>query len=478
LTLPLLLAMAACSPAEGPQGTGGGPGAGATGGSATGATGGSSGSSGATGGSSGTGGSSSGAGGSSGSTSGTGGTTVEPPKGIGVGVLDMCTDQAAIGTTLLRRLSRFEYHNAVRDLFGVMVNQGDLPSDERLGVFTANVISPMTLDNFTRYDTIGKSVAEQVAASFASLSGCAAPSDTACTEAYLVRTARRAFHGQDLAAIEQDQERLVGLYGGIASSDPNLAVSTAIRWILNSPRFLHVIEFGTPEGNVSRLSRGELAGRLATFLWRSVPDEALLAAADAGMLDTPEGIRAQATTMLADPKAQPVLAQFAKEWLGLGQSPGGTNIDQAVDAESGLVFTDLVQGTGVYPDLLTTLTSRGPAELAAFYGGTDQGNGTLLLPAERAGLLTRAAFARAHIKGDRPSPTQRGMQIREAMLCDPVEFPETNVNMNLPPDTGGTNNDLFDLHASAPECAGCHTLMDPIGKALGTSRSTAPTILR
>jgi hypothetical protein len=466
LSLSLVLALSlGCSPADGPSGAGGSQatGAGGSSGSTTGGSGGSSGNpTGGTGGSAA--GGTSGSGGSSGS-SGTGG-TVEPPKGIGVEVLDQCTDAAAVGPTLIRRLSRFEYHNAVRDLFGVSVNQGDLPSDELLGVFTANVKSPMTVDNFTRYDTIGNTVAEQVSANFMNASGCAV-TDAACTQAYLTKIARRAFHGQELTALEQDQDRLFGLYDSIAVTDATLAVTTSIRWILNSPRFLYTIEFGTPEGAVSRLSAGELAGRLATFLWRSIPDDTLLAAADAGSLDTPEGIRAQATAMLADAKAQPVLAQFAKEWLGIGQSPGATNIDQAIDAEPGLVFTDLVQGTGVYPDLMTTLTSRGPAELAAFYGGTDQGNGSLLLPAERAGLLTRAAFARAHVKGDRPSPTQRGMQIREAMLCDPVELPATNVNMQLPPDTGQTDNELFDLHANAPECAGCHTLMDPIGYAFG-----------
>lgn len=471
----LILACAACSPGGGPDGAGEPTGSGATP-----STGGSGGSGGATGGSGGvgTGGSAGlGSGGSS-ATGGTGGGTggsmggsggaPEPPKmGVGVGVLTQCTTPgaASAGPTPIRRLSRLEYQNAIRDLFSIMVNQGDLPSDELLGVFTANVRTRMTTDNFTRYDTMARNVAEQVSANFPTISGCGA-ADTACNEAYLARLARRAFHGQELGAT--DTPRLNALYESLASSNPALAAGTAVRWILSSPRFLYAMDFGTPDGAVSRLSPGELSGRLASFLWRSVPDDALLAAADGGMLATPDGIRAEATRMLADSKAQPVLRQFASEWLGLNPSvPGASALDVAVDAEAGDVMAALAQGTGTFTDLVTSTESRGPAELATFYGGTPGANGAFSVPAERKGLLLRAGFARSHVNGTRPSPTQRGKQVREALLCEPVEFPKDNVNMALPTDMGQPNNDLFGQHASNPQCSGCHDQMDPIGFGFG-----------
>ncbi len=398
----------------------------------------------------------------------------EPPgKGVGVGVLTQCADPsvAAVGPTPIRRLSRLEYHNAIRDLFGIEVNQGDLPSDEALGTFTANVRTRMTVDNFTRYDTSGKAVADQVAADLATMSGCAG-SDATCVLGFLAGKARRAFHGQALD--DADTTRLTSLYQTVAASDPTLAASTAIRWILNSPRFLYAMDFGTPEGAVSRLSPSELAGRLASFLWRSVPDDALLAAADGGTLATSDQIRAEAGRMLDDPKAEPVLRAFASEWLGLKPSPpGGTTLDAAMDAEPGDVMVASVRGTGTYPELITSHTSRGGAELAQFYGGTAASDGTIALPAERQGLLMTAAFARSHVKGDGPSPTQRGKQVREALLCEPVELPKDNVNMQLPPqEPGQTNNDLFDQHAADPACSGCHTLMDPIGYGFATLTAT------
>jgi hypothetical protein len=459
----LLLATVGCSAGD-PPGTDDGPGSGGSAGTGTSSGGGAGISSGGSAGKAqGSGGSSaSGSGGSAGS-----GTMKPPPDGVGVDALTKCVDPNQVGPTPIRRISRLEYFNSVRDLFGVQVNQGDLPSDELLGsIFTANVRTRMSADNFTRYDTSAKGVAAEVAANIAQLSSCAA-TDATCIQSYLLAKARQAFHGT-LEANDPDRQRLTELYNAVAGEDPQLAVNTAVRFILSSPRFLYSIEFGTNEGNVARLNPGELAGRLASFLWRSVPDQALLDAADSGMLATEAGIRTQATRLVNDAKAAPVLREFANEWLGIKSSPTGAPLDLAIEAESGDVFAAAAQSGGTYSELLTSTQSRGTAELAQFYGTTLASDGSMMLPAERQGLLLRAGFLRSHIKGDRASPTQRGKQIRQALLCDPVKFPETNVNMGLPEPTQGQNdNDLFGQHASNPECAGCHVVMDPIGFAFG-----------
>jgi hypothetical protein len=415
-------------------------------------------------------------GGSSGKGQGTGGTNVSgsggsagsgmmkpPPKGVGIDVFTKCTDPNQVGPTPIRRLSRLEYFNSVRDLFGVQVNQGDLPADELLGVFTTN-LTPMTSDTFTRYDTSAKGVGAQVAANIAQLSNCGA-TDSACIQGYLLGKARQAFHGS-LDASDPDRQRLTDLYTTVAGEDVPLAITTAVRFMLSSPRFLYTIEFGTPEGNVARLTPGELAGRLASFLWRSVPDQALLEAADGGMLATDAGIRTQTTRMVADAKAQPVLRSFANEWLGIKSSVSSAPVDAAIVGEIGDVFATSAQGAGTYPELFTSLQSRGTAELASFYGTTLSGDGSMTLPAERRGLLLRAGFLRSHIRGNQGSPTHRGKQVRQALLCDPVEAPG-NVNMDLPDDPNLDPNDIINAHSADPKCSGCHSLMDPIGAAFG-----------
>jgi hypothetical protein len=382
-----------------------------------------------------------------------------------VTVIGKCTDPTLVGPTPVRRLSRLEYFNAVRDVFGVEVNQGDLPSEDTpLGrVFTANIQTPMTADQFTRYDTAAKAVATEVAANLQARSGCAA-ADSACIQTFLTDKARQAFHG----VLEQgDRQRLLDLYAAVSATDAMLGVRTAVRWILESPRFLYTVEFGTPEGTLARLSQGEIAGRLASFLWRSVPDTELLRAADANEL-TGDGIRQQATRMLGDARSEPVLRAFITELLGLSPSAGADALNAAIDAEAGNVFVAAAKGAGTYAELFTSRQSRGTAELAQFYGTTLGADGSMTVPAERQGLLLRAAFMRSHIKGDMGSPTQRGKQVREALLCDPVQLPVDNVNMNIPPpEPGQTVNDVFNLHGSAPECVGCHSMMDPIGFAFG-----------
>jgi len=400
-----------------------------------------------------------GSGGSGNTTSGSGGT-----NGPGTSIIGACSEPNAVGPTLVRRISQLEYTNAVRDLFGVTIDPSDLPSDEKLsGVFTANVTTPLTTDQFTRYDTKAKSVGDQVAPGLAATAGC----DAVCTKAYFVGKARQAFHG---VLEPDDQQTLEGLYTGLAAdtaaSALTLAASATVRFILDSPRFLYVVEFGTPDGTLARLSPGETAGRLASFLWRSVPDQALLDAADAGTLATADGLRTQATRLFDDARALPVLRQFAREWLGL-TTTGSDATALALDAETGDVFAGLAQGAGTYGDLFSTTTSRGTAALAAFYGVTATADGSVTLPPERAGLLLRAAFMRSHIKGSLGSPTQRGKVVRQAMLCDPVQ-PPGNVDMSIPdPMAGQTTQDVFEQHASSDACKGCHALMDPIGAAFG-----------
>ncbi len=450
------------SPSSG--GTGTGTGGGSTGGSSMMGSGGTKMSSGGSS-AGGSGNTTSGSGGSTSGSGGTSGTSSQPP-GVGVSALAMCNDPNAVGVTPVRRLSQLEYANAVRDLFGQTVSVGSLPSDELLGgVFVANTATPMSADQFTSYDTAAQTIADQVASGIAQASGCGA-TDGACIKTWLDGKARQAFHG---VLEDADKTTLEALYDGIASSDATLAASTAVHFILDSPRFLYVVEFGTPSGTVAKLTPGELAGRLATFLWRSVPDTALLTAADSGALGTEDGVRTQATRLFQDPKSQPVLHDFIDHWLALSVSTGTDATAQAIDAETGDVFASMAQGTGTYGDLFTTTQSKGNQALAQFYGVSLNSDGTMTLPAERTGLLLRASFMRSHIKGDLGSPTQRGKIIRAAMLCDPVGPPGMNVDMSVSePTNGQTAQDVFDQHASNPVCKGCHSLMDPIGAAFGT----------
>ena len=66
-----------------------------------------------------------------------------------------------------------------------------------------------------------------------------------------------------------------------------------------------------------QISDLELASRLSYFLWSSMPDDELLALAEAGKLHAPGVLDAQVKRMLADPRSAALADNFAGQWLEL-----------------------------------------------------------------------------------------------------------------------------------------------------------------
>jgi hypothetical protein len=379
------------------------------------------------------------------------GTPPPPPAGA-----TECTDPDLIGPTPIRRVSGEEYANAVRDVFQTAVDVGQLPADEKLGIFKTNVVTRLTADHFERYRTLASNVGDDVVANFATLSGCSSSADTACAGTYLAGAARRLFHG---TLEEADATRLADLYTEVAATDADLALNTAVQWMLLSPRFLFMVEFGAATGAHSTLSGSEIAGRLAAFFWRTVPDTTLLSAADAGTLDTAEGIRTQADAMLSDARAVPMLKSFGQQLLRIiPPEPGADALDQQKRAEVGEIFAQASTDAELtYGDLIAGENPAPASELGAFYGDED-----------RRGILLTAGFLASNNRGELPSPVKRGYVIRAGLLCGVVPPPADPTDMQLTDNgMGGSVKDTFNAHANNATCWACHQLMDPIGDAFG-----------
>lgn len=383
------------------------------------------------------------------------GPVAPPPAAAGA---TECLDPELIGPTPIRRISAAEYTNAVRDVFQAVINPGQLPADEKLGLFQANVATRVTADFFERYRSLSDSVATDAVANFAAISGCASTADTACVGPFLDGAARRLFHGTLEPA---DSQRIQELYTSLAAeTDAETALGAAVEFMLLSPRFLFMVELGG-SGTATRspLSAAEVAGRLAAFLWRTVPDAALLAAADAGELDTPEGVRSRADAMLADDRAGPTLEAFGAQLLRIiPPAPGADALEQQKKAQVGEIFaTARTDAALTFDSLITGQFSPSGSELQNFYGSED-----------RRGILLTAGFLSSNINGVLPSPVKRGYVIRAALLCGVVPPPADPVDMQLTDDNmGGTVQETFNAHSDVPECWACHKLMDPIGDAFG-----------
>jgi hypothetical protein len=283
-----------------------------------------------------------------------------------------------------------------------------------------------------------------------------------------------------------------------AQFDFSTGIQAIITSVLESPRFLYVLEFGSGQatGSAVALSSYEIAGRLALFLWRSVPDTALMEAAAANALSTPAQVAAQATRMLSDPKAKGALDDFTTQWMQLQDTASegkdtqftAWNANPKIGAEMrDETLTDVSQlvlvANGSFVDLMTTPTSYVNQDLATFYGvsvGSGpsvsvvdtalDGTSTFVATAlpNRAGLLTNGSILATQSHTTLPSSTLRGKLVREDVLCDPLPPPPPGIPPapTSVPD-GGTTRSVEEAHATVPGCASCHQYMDPIGYGFG-----------
>jgi Protein of unknown function (DUF1592)/Protein of unknown function (DUF1588)/Protein of unknown function (DUF1595)/Protein of unknown function (DUF1587)/Protein of unknown function (DUF1585) len=398
-----------------------------------------------------------------------GGDEVSPDDGVLSGQQGLCEDGSVkVAAVPLRRLTNREYDNAVRDL----LDDDSAPAstfvpDEKVAGFDANAVAPVTKLQVQDYLAAAEAVTARVVAEpLDARLGCAV-SESACVEDFLVRFGRRAFR-RPLTSDERNA--LMDVYADATQSwDAIKGFELLLQTVLMSPQFLYQLELddGAADGEAVALDGYAIAARLASFLWQSVPDDALLDAAERGDLDTRDGIAAQAQRMLDDPRAEQVVASFFGQWLEIehldellkdadafpGWSP---ELARALRDET-LSFADrAVRQGGTLETLLTASYTYGDDALAAFYGAdAPDADGKISLdPSERAGLLTQGSFLASRSHAQEASWVFRGKFVRENLLCDPLPPPPPGVDMNQSNDPDRLVN---------PECAACHVRMDPIG---------------
>ena len=183
----------------------------------------------------------------------------------------------------------------------------------------------------------------------------ASATDTACPLGQVLGAfGRRAFRRTLTAA---DLARYASVATDIAQ-EPGSSILVGLKYavsaILQSPEFLYRVELGAPsaaDGGRNKYTDFEMASRLASLLWVSVPDDALMNAAASGSLSTPAGVLAQAKTMLASPKAHQSIGELRERPLWHGPELG-----DAAD--------DDVQGPDVLPELDHDAAGRHAARAA------------------------------------------------------------------------------------------------------------------
>jgi hypothetical protein len=383
------------------------------------------------------------------------------------------------GPSPIRRLTRTEYNNTVHDLLNDTTAPAMRFTQEEVGLgFTNNAEAQSVSDLLAeQYESAAIQLATTATTDLPKLLGCdpTKTSQDACVRAFLpafgLKAYRRPLEGEEV-------DRLFSLYGASKGAyDFATAVRFVVAAMLQSPHFLYRVETGAP--SVSRLSGFQTAARLSYLLWSTMPDGPLFAAAASGELDAPEGIAQQAKRMLKDVRANQSVATFFAQWLELDKLgkvekdatlfPRFTpDVRNLLRKETELFITDAVLGGGNIETLLRGSYTFMNKDLASYYGVAGPEGDTfervMLDPKRYAGLMTQAGLLASYANINQTSPVARGFFVRDRILCSPPPPPPANVNASPPTlDPSLTTRERFAAHRTSPSCAGCHTLMDPVG---------------
>lgn len=255
------------------------------------------------------------------------------------------------------------------------------------------------------------------------------------------------------------------------------AMRVGLKAVLVSPQFLFLQE------KPGKLDDFALAGRLAYFLWSSMPDDALLKLAAENKLHDPATLRAQVERMLKDPKAAAFAENFAGQWLDLRKIDDTTPdpslypeyddvLRVALVKEAILFFSEVLKNDLSLTNFVSSDFTMLNGRLARHYGipgvsGQDFKKVPLPKDSHRGGVLTMAAVMKVTANGTTTSPVLRGSWVLDRILGTPPPKPTVDVEAVEPDIRGATTiREQLAKHRQRPECASCHKKIDPPGFAL------------
>ncbi len=404
------------------------------------------------------------------------------------------------GHVMSRRLNRAEYANTIRDLFGVKIEVEDLlPADGGGGegfdtagnaLFTSSIHIEKYL---AAADVILKTALpdsdaplspEIKAARLKILGSNATPSPENARSAAREVVTRISRLSYRRPATPTEIDRSMAMFDRAHNRGDGYIPSLrlALKSVLISPNFLFMVEPEPEEKGVQPLAPFPLASRLSYFLWSSMPDEDLLAAAESGKLSDPNVLRDQVHRMLADPKASALGERFALQWLDLERLGGeikpdatkfpefDTDLQHAMLQEVTAVFNYLIKSDSSLLNLIDTDFTFANGRLAEVYGlsgvSGQEFQKVSLTDKNRGGVIGMAAVHAVSSYPHRTSPVLRGRWVLESLLGEKVKMPPPDVPALE--ETQAKAKDLplraqLEIHRQKAECASCHDKMDPLG---------------
>ena len=403
------------------------------------------------------------------------------------------------------RLTAEQYRNSIRDIFGdsIEITGNAIAAGVREAGLMAVGGRRLTLSSseVESYEVLALDVANQVMSPSRrnTLIPCRPENENVfdgdCVREFISTVGFHLFR-RPLSEYE------IGSYSAMASKATEslggfyIGLQAALVGMMVSPDFLFRIERSVPSQEtpgIRRLDAWSRASRLSFFLWNTTPSPALLQAAQSGERMFEAGLDEQVQQMIASPRIEDGLRAFFSDMLAFDRFdtldidttlyPKFTkNVeDEAREQTLRTIADHLLEQDMDYRDLFDSRKTFLTPALAALYGvpisiRQEMGGVVPWVPYEypedhiRVGLLGQATFLSLFSHPGASSPTLRGKAVREHLLCQTIPPPPGDVDFSLVRDTDNpefrTARDRLTEHRNNPTCAGCHTLMDPIGLAL------------
>jgi Protein of unknown function (DUF1592)/Protein of unknown function (DUF1588)/Protein of unknown function (DUF1595)/Protein of unknown function (DUF1585)/Protein of unknown function (DUF1587) len=402
------------------------------------------------------------------------------------------------GPIALRRLTAQQLTRTIRDVLGehITVPRRIDPDDRRAGLIAVGAsFASVTPSGFEKYEAAATAVAEQALdpEHRDDLVRCqpasATSGDTECARVFIDRVGRQLFRR---SLTMEETEARVGIANQAASAlnDFYAGLELALTSLLTSPEFLFRVEEAEASSNdpsTMRLTSVSMASRLSYFLWNTTPDDELLAAAENGDLVDEDRLAEEVERLLASPKLEAGIRSFFSDLYDFKQFDDGlvrkdaelfpaysqTLAEEAKEQTLRTIVAHLTAEKD-FRDLFTTSESFMTRTLGVIYRvpvPTPNGWEPYVFPEEarRVGLLSHVSFNALYSHPGRSSATLRGKFVREVLLCQDIPTPPANIDFSIVENTTGelrTARERLERHVTNDACAGCHSLMDPIGLAL------------
>jgi hypothetical protein len=399
------------------------------------------------------------------------------------------------GPFVIRRLTKVEYGNTLRDLFGVDPSVARELPDEVLGAGYLNTLSPLHSEQYLE-------IANEV------LNRILSPNDAPPTELQKRLFGEPPAPGSDARAAARTVARSLACsaYRRPASEAEldvllrvfDLAIKNKVAYpaalrlmfkaVLVSPQFLFITPAREAESgrDITTLDDYQLASRLSYLLWATMPDAELSAVADAGTLHEPGILKAQVKRLLQDKRSRALFDGFGAQWLGLGSLDSKTfdtakfpqmtsEMRSAMYDEARLFFESIVRENRSIVSFVDSDYTFLNGTLASIYGLEKTVMGpemrkVQLTDANRGGILGMPGILAMTSFPNRTSAVKRGVWVLEQVLGEDVPPAPPNVPALDKQDQKKVANltlrQRTELHRTNAVCANCHKILDPIGFGL------------